>query len=532
MADERFAVDPVTGLRFRWDERTGDWIPFADADNALDATLINAGAQLTKYGRGLSSMLGIGDRDELTELQREADADLEGLRAYRPVASGVGQALPGLATLPVGSTAALAGRLGLGQSLALSGSLGLAEGALDLDVNRANQQMRMLEGIGYGLAGEGAGRLAGRVLNGIRGLGSQLPVSDAAQWLDSRGMKSLVSERLPRDGTPWEVAQRIEQGSQASLFPPSVFGDVLDERQLLQNRATGRAIGLTRDADVLTPDVLAEADDLLTQRYQALHRQTFDQGRPRIFSIDDQTQLLLDRNRGQVKELQALGEFRGLDDGKLAGPELIIARRALAQDAADAAARGRGELADRINAGIENIDRIFENAIDDPNILAEYKRTRELYNNFRILTGPGNVVDDLGNVSSKKLRNRLAQGTGYGKRFKLDSDAGLEPETAELFNVTRNLSRSELQPFRTSMTPQQQALGQAAEAAGDIVGGTPAGITRGALHLGTPLLYNMLERQGLASDVIGGLLQPSAPFLGRVGGELGGDVFPQLLGQE
>ena len=94
----QFAQDEVTGLKHIFDEEQNRWIPFTDANSSVDAALIVAGGALNQIGRGVKNLLGVEGREELQAKQREQDQLLDPLRQARPVASFIGDALPGLAT--------------------------------------------------------------------------------------------------------------------------------------------------------------------------------------------------------------------------------------------------------------------------------------------------------------------------------------------------------------------------------------------------------------------------------------------------
>ena len=313
------------------------------------------------------------------------------------------------------------------------------------------------------------------------------------------------------------------------MVVPRVFREIAEERASWINNAAARSIGLDKAVDALTPDILAKADDAISEGFQGIIEQASEGGLPRVFNIGEELSTrIMDTKGSQIPRLMARGRFQGLEDGALAGPEIMIARRALAQDAAAEAGRGRFELADDIFADIEQLDRIFEGAVRDPTLLARHARLREQYRNLQILMKPG-VIGKTGDVSPTTLANRMAQGTGYGRVYQQGRTAGLQPETQELFTATRQLSAPELQPFRSSGTAENQAIRDLGNAISGAVADPVAGGAGLATRLYAPAVLSTLGGTNAGASALGGLLQPSPALLGRAGGEIGPGILETLL---
>jgi len=541
----QIATDPVTGGKQIFDEQSGRWVPFADAESGLDAALIVAGGALNQIGRGVKNLLNLEDRGALQEKQQEQDQTLRLLREHRPVASFIGDALPGLATLPIGGTALLAGRLSTGAAVALSTGLGAIEGNLRLDAQSESQLGSTLQGAIGGLIGEGVGRGAGRVANAIAGIGSSLARNPAASKLAAQGLETLPSERLNVPGQNIVPLQRLEQGAQTGVFTPAVFERISSQRKGLMNTRAGRSVGLEDldTADGLTPDVLATAQDSISDGFSELATSATKDGLPRIFAFStDSARALANRlqtTKGQLPELIARGEmFQGLKGStpQLQGNEILIARRALAQDAAERAGKGQHELASAIYRDVELIDQLFADTIGDPGAIARHANLREQYRNLQILMGPG-VINDAGDVVPKTLNRRLGQSTGYGSQYKQGRSGAIEGQqyaqgTMDMFEAARTLSDPTLQPFKSSGTAENQAirdLGTAVTAAAvDPVAGGLGLATR----LAAPTALSLLGGTNRAANVAGGLLLPGGNIAGRLGSEAAPSIVDQLLAEQ
>lgn len=526
----QFAYDETTGQEFILDERSGEWVPFTDAESTLDSILINAGGALNQLGRGVADVFG-GDRQQLQQSQREQDALLAPLRQARPVSSFVGEALPGLATAPIGGTALAAGTLGLGRSLALSGGLGALEGYLRLDPNSVDQTMSSIVGLAGGLLGEGGGRMAGRVANAIKGAGQSLARSDAASSLAERGLQSLPSERLNVPGQNIGPLQRLEQGAQTGVFTPSIFREIGEERAGLMTNTAARAVGL-QGAEDLGPDVLAEASENISRRFQAIASEAVDQNQG--FGGIEIGEELADRilkTKGQVRELFGRGRFQGLDPevggNAITPPELLIARRALAQDAAQAAGKGQHELAEDIFSDVDQLDEILGGLIGQDRV-GDFAQTRQLYRNLQILMKPG-VISDAGQANPKALQRALRAGTGYGNVYRTGDTRNLLPETAELFDVARTLADPSLQPFRSSGTAENQAIRDLGTALATATTDPVAGGVGLATRLAAPIGLSALGGTNRAANAFGGLLMPGGSIFGRAGGEIGPGLLDAML---
>ncbi len=536
-----YAYDELTGAEYILNEDTGEW-DYLPETSAGEAFLVNAGATLAQMGRGVQSLFG-GDRAALADEQRQDDELLAGLRQSRPVASFAGQIAPSLATLPVGlvgtparaaallGTAArpayLAGNT-LSRGLGTSGTLAAIEGMLLLDPDNPDQTNQVLLNMAGALAGEGAGRLLGRAFNSARGLGRELDRSEVSEFMGREGLEMLPSERLAGEATNIAPLQRLEQGAQTGPFTPAVFARTRAQREALQADAAAKAIGLP-GGERLTPEMLNQADEAIGEGFQQIADEGMQAG---VFQVPEEMgRRLASNNRTQIPGLIERGEFRGLENGVMTAPEMLVARRALSQDAANFAGRGQYELAQRFFDEVDELDRIFAAGVDDPEILARHAKLREQYRNLQILMKPG-VIDAEGVVKSPALNRRLREQGGYGRTYALGRDAEVQPETGRLFDVTRNLARPELQPFRSSGTAENQAVRQFGQSVAQL-GADPVGGAAGlATQLYAPAVLAAAGGSNRSANVLGGLLQPGSALSGRVGGETGGSLLDLLIADQ
>jgi|GEM_PF-6258799 len=525
------------GQAYVWNPNSKRYQPALD--NPLEAFLVGAGRSLTRLGRGTQAALGF-DRERLQALQQEEDQlTLPAMEQYG-VASALGQAAPALATAPLGVTAAMAGRLGLGGSAALSSALGAAEGGLMLDPTGQNID-DALRGAAFGLAGDLGGRVVGRIFNMARGAGQSLARSEGGNWLSGRGLQTLPSERLNVPGQNIEPIRRLEQGAKSGVFAPAIFRETAEERQALMNQAAARAVGLDNlPGGQLDDSVLSAVDDRISQGFQDIVREAFDEGLPRTFEVGEDLAQRIMATRGQIPKLADRGRFQGLSGASpfggrfmLQGDEIMIARRALAQDAAEAAKRGEFELADDMFADVELLDNIFADTVGEAGeeLVARHARLREQYRNLQMMLKPG-VRSATGDVKAPALDRALGQKVGYGTTYKLGRGAeGLQPETAELFDVSRNLARPELQPFRSSGTAENLAMRDDAAAIGAALSGDVAGGLGLAARMAAPAILARTAGSNRGANILGGMMVQAPPLASVAGRTAGLGLLEQVIGE-
>jgi hypothetical protein len=497
---------------------TDIFLPFMDEplslDPTIEAALINAGETFTDIGRGIRNL--DADTQEQLQLQREGQQSnraLEGLRGEFPIASAIGQALPSLATAPI-SGASMLGSLGV------QAGLGAVEGLLTHDPSDTSQFDNLALGAAAGVVGDIGGRMAGRVLSGVKGLVQDFTSSikpnaanPVAAAFEAKGGRTLASQRMDQTGAGVDAVRNMESGAQSSLFTPKVFRETIENNRQLYNQTALNAIGGI-DADDLGPDVLGLATDQLSDTFSDISSQVANQT---PFAVGGDLAERIAGTKGQIPDLIKRGRFKGLESGVLSGEEWSVARRALAQDAADNAARGRYELADDIFADVEALDRLIEDRLG-PDLLTDFARAREQYRVLEILQKPGVIKD--GDVSIKVLNNRLQGKQGFGKTARLGRQTN-NAESMELIDIARLGADRSLQPAADSGTAGRLALR-------DLVGSAATGDAFGLVsQLAAPAAVGVSEAGG--GRAVSGLVNPAPAVSGQLGGAAGRGFLDEAL---
>jgi hypothetical protein len=502
-------LENEAGDRF-YQQEDGTLVPSPRETESIAA---QAGRQLADLGSGIKYLYGdITDNQALmSEAERETaqrSRYFAGADERAPIRSFVGQALPAAATFPITGGASLVGQL------ATNMGLGAAESALDMGEGGSMGQ-RAIAGAGGGLLGDIGGRVLGRIWNTARGLtrditrGRGVAASPSAQEAEDLGLSLLESQRMAQNSPEMRTMQRLEQGAEASMFSPGLQRAQQEANQAVYRDAALEAIGLPSGSfDDLGPDALREANNRLSQGFSNVASQAAESGPTQIG--DELAERILN-TRGQIKDLRARGRFQGLDDGVLSGTEWGIARRALASDAARAAADGKYELADDIFADVEELDRIIERNVG-PEVLDEFARLREQYRVFKILSKQGVVKSD-GDVSVRNLNRALQAGTGFGTTAQQGLQTTNE-QSKRLIDLARVGARPELQPFRSSGTAENLSAQRVAGMALD-----PTQWLSLVGEAAAPVGVGITSRRG--GRAVTGALTPG-PIQARVGGNIAG----------
>ena len=510
----RVAYDKDTGQRFVQTEG-GEWIPAEEA-----GLLAQAGRQFASLGSGIKGAFGeLTDQPELVAAaQRESEERnrvFQGADLADPIQSMVGQALPALATAPLSAG-------GLMGSLALNTGLGAVESAFDIDEGGGYGNRAFAGGVA-GLAGDLGGRAIGRIWNTAKGLagdltqGRRAAANPKAAEFEAAGGTLLQSQRMTPNSPEALAMQRLEQGADASVFSPGLQNEAKEANRINYRDRLFEAVGLQPGQfDNVGPDAIGEAHRRLSDEFGNVAAQATAQG-PIPISQD-----LADRiatTRGQIPDLIARGRFQGLQSGVLSGNEWNIARRALAQDAANRAGKGQYELADEIFADIEELDRVMEGLVG-PGLLQDFARAREQYRVLRIASKQG-VINADGDISVKSLNNALNQGTGFGTTARTGAPT-VNPESKNLIDLARLGSSSEFQPFRSSGTAENTA---AQRMAGALV--NPLDWAQLAGEVAMPLAVGISSRGG--GRAVSGLMTPAPAQAARAGGIAGRGVLDEAL---
>jgi hypothetical protein len=459
---------------------SGEWVPYdplASRTGALETGLVQAGAQLARFGRGAQNIYAnvVGDwelADELRAEQAESDRLLGGLSDYSPIASTVGTMAPALATMP------LTGGLGT------AALLGAAEGALSYRPDLREQLLLGgVTGAAFSAGGFAAGNLASRVAGKIRGLaragreGSETTgnvqifresVAEAQERgrLDIAEAEDLLANEPGRRATPlrsMSPAQREAAAEGQRLgwrFEAADFNEPLNQvraaaqsNPLTSGLATAnqranfetlentiaRGIGLP-DGRGLGANAIGDAEQRLGETFQRLQDTAGDVNLSRARSlaqdiVDEGKRGIGAQGEGIQRAEQLLAQTEGgttIDPGDvmLWRSELMANYR---QATSPMSPRADTVAAQRLEKLIEAVDDAFERAVPaaQRNL---YKKTREQYRLLRTIR-KGAAINEAGDVNVRSLGNQLRR--NFRREYGEGRDQALEESVRDALRITR-----------------------------------------------------------------------------------------------
>ena len=251
--------------------------------------------------------------------------------------------------------------------------------------------------------------------------------------------------------------QRLEQGAESSMFSPGLQASARETNQGVIRERVLYAVGLDpTDFDSLGPEALKAADTRLSEGFTEIASEAASTG-PIVLSEDLAN--AIKNTKGQISDLMKRGRFQGLEDNIISGQEWTVARRALAQDAANAAGKGQYEMADELYSDIEALDSVMDERIG-PELRDQFSRLREQYRVLKIVNKSG-VINENGEIAMKSLNRRLREGTGFGDTAKMDRGT-FNGETQDLLDAARVGASPDLQDFRSSGTAENMSAQRAA----------------------------------------------------------------------
>lgn len=507
----RILVSEATGERF-----------FQHDDGFLQRVeepglLAQAGRQVADLGSGIKQAYGeLTDQPELVnEARRET---LERNRwmaagdAGHPIQSMVGQALPSLATLPVG---------GFLPNVAV----GAAESALDVGAGGS-----WAERAGWGAVGAAggdiAGRLIGRVYNTVKGLGRDLgpraaPANPKAADYEALGGETLAYQRM-EPGSPGQgLAQRMTEAAEAAPNPTGQVGRVMAANDDLHRAAAVRSVGLNpAQYDNLGQEFMADAYNKFNREWDELINMAG--GATRGFKLAPETAKRL-RSIPEIKALQDLGEFPDLGDDVISGRDWLTAREALSELSFQRSQAGRGREGEIMRDMIEGMDKQMEQYLPD-DALADYARMREQYKNLLILEKPG-VISNGGQINTASaVRNLDNKTSGYGRTARGGGQTN-NPETKDFIDLMKAADNTEFKALQTSKTAErlggQEVVQDAIEGVTQAVQGNPAAALGIGGRLAMPGVVG-LSNAG-SGRMFQGALTPNVPL--RMAGQQAGRSF-------
>lgn len=511
--------------RLVYDDKTGDALWFDYDSNTVNPVdepglLAQAGRQFADLGSGVKMAYGeVTDQQDLVDQARAEtmarNQAFAGADAAHPWQSMLGQALPVLPTAALNPGGFL-------QWLALNAGVGAAESGFDIG-QEGSAEERAAMGALFGMGGDVVGRLAGRVLNTGRGLLNDIRLgrgsadNAVAQRAEEAGYATLGSQRAAPGTAEQRVLERLEQGAEASMFSPGLQAEVMGTNQQVLRQTVLDAVGLNADefAD-MGPETLLAANARLSDGFSEVASAAAGTG---PMQLPEDLASRIATTKGQIPELIKRGRFQGLEDGVMSGNEWNIARRALAADAANRAAKGEYELAEDIFADVEILDRLMEERID-PGLLEEFARLREQYRVFKVISKEGVIKPD-GDISPRVLNRRLRADTGFGDTAKQGRPT-TNQETGKLLQDAAILSDPSLQPFRSSGTAENLSAQRIAGMTLD-----PTQWLSLAGEAAMPVAAGVTSRGG--SRAVTGALTPGPVQLPMIGGGAGRTFLDELF---
>lgn len=368
----------------------------ANEVGALEAALIGAGRTTDKVVQGVRQLWNkaIGDSAtlaQMAEAEREKDASYAKLKQARPMATGIGEALPALA-VPIGGTGA--------QFVLRSALAGGVPGALEYGSAEERAKRGALGALGGavgGLAGLGLGRL-------LKPTRSAAGISDdAAAAAERVGLKLSAGER-----TQNPALVNLENYLSRSPGSSGAMQARTAANQQAVNDAALSAIGLPKGGSV-GEGAFSAAKDAIGAEFGRLGTVT----RPKIGDDFMAALVKLDgenmaRGPFKVKEIDSLIE-KGLDlaaRGELSGVAYKEIRTQLTNDAKAAFSGGNSTLGQAIKTVRAALDDAAKESLSRADQRA-WDVARRQWAAYKTLTR-GNVAE-AGNVSPARVASVLRQ---------------------------------------------------------------------------------------------------------------------------
>ena len=470
----------------------------------IEAGLVSAGAQLSQYGRGIQALFG-GDRAELAEEQRQADALLAPLRESRPVATTLGEISPSLATAPISFGASIPA------GLAGQAALGATEGLIDIDPESESQLGRVGLGVAGGVVGDIAGRMAGRVINAIRGYGRQVRTAPAAQRLQDVGGRATLGQQID-DPT----IRGLETSLASDFLTNRPFEEIAEQNQQVVNRAAAEAIGLGGGVQ----QVGEEALDTAARSAEAVFNNV--QGSIGELDIGEEfAERILTLE--QFRKLRGLGGLPRLQQGIVDAGDYTTVRQALAEEMGRASDNSQGQLGNRIRDMIDDLDNLAD-AQAPPELLPEFARAREQWRVLKLLERTNMVSGgDVNPVSfNKAVRREFGTAATRGRGNQV-----VNPETRNMIETMAAVTDPDVRPVvGSSGTAERMAVREAFNSPG-------AALTRGLASVPLRAAQASPRATGAISALMTQNAPRLAPLLGGAAGRGAADpIYELLYGQQ
>lgn len=452
--------------------------------------LAQAGRNVANITSGLQMATGYAlDDQELIRSAREDVAERNRLfagadEAY-PWESMIGQGLPSVATFPIA---------GVLPSMAI----GATESALDISQPGSVQQ-RIAAGAMGGLFGEAAGRIVGRIMNGVEGIsraitGEVLEANPDAKAFEALGGELMAYQRMTPDTLGQGLAMRVAQGADAALIPTSKISGRAARNEALLNRTVADAVGVPPDAaGRLSPEWRGEVVQRFNDEFGYIEASARQAGE---LDISESVANRLARNPEIKNANTEDGLFQAIMDGGtvLEPGEYIEARDAMTDHINSLYSKGANKRAIRAERALKALDDEIAAKVGGEEFGAEFAKLREQYRVFKLLERP-NVINKKGGLNPGAANRVLRSESGFGRA----ATAGQEvtnPETRALIDLAEAADKPDFAPFQTSATAERQALREGADDVGEAATGGMAGIIRAGINQGAPFVAPLMEAGG------------------------------------
>lgn len=377
----------------------------------------------------------------IVDERAEAARLREMLQAEAPIASRVGAAIPGLATMPIGMGIGGAGMLaGTAGRIGTQLALGAAQGAAGSESGEFGQDAA-LGGVLAG-AGQMAGNIVGRVKAAREAVKStQRGGAQALEGTLSEGERAILAgaEDAGMLVTPGQrigsrQARQLEVGLAANPVTSKVFQDIEQHNITRLNNLAAKAMGLSDEVDNVGPIVRNAAAQRLSDEFETigktigavetapilkeLEKVAGNQALELVPRVEAAN--LMSKIRSGVKNRS--GELPGAAElDAVTGESLMAQRSQLSKAMRDAFQNGRAEQGDAYADLIEIVDNAAKRAATqnagDPAaglaMAARYDKAREGYSVLRALDRGGASPE--GNVFPGQMARMMGQShkTGF-----------------------------------------------------------------------------------------------------------------------
>jgi hypothetical protein len=362
----------------------------------VDTAMIAAGKATTRIGQGLEQLYhkATGNQQGLDRLKSEVDEEdrlYKPLQEARPIATGVGEALPMLAT-PVGGGSAAA--MALRSALAAAAPEALSYGSLGERAARA----------GVAGAGGAIGSLGGQALTRLlrpAGTGAAAVGDDALKAAERVGFKVT-----PGQATQNQAMLNFENYLSRSPGSSGRMQAVTEANQKAINRTAAKAMGQT--ADDLGEGVMNAARTDLGAEFTRLQGVTGpDMARPEfmqsLIAIDGANAARGPFSNARISKLVD----QGLDlaaQGKISGKAYKEIHTELANASTAAFRSGDATVGQALKTVRESLDDAAKASLSQSDRQA-WDTVRRQWDAYKVLS-KGNTVE-AGNVSPARVASKL-----------------------------------------------------------------------------------------------------------------------------